>query len=169
MTAGDGELKREMGTLKVFSISTGAMISSGLFVLPAVVYLRAGPSIVLAYLLAAVLVIPAMFSKAELATAMPKSGGEFFFIQRSLGPVVGTFSGFASWFSLSLKSAFALVGIGVVLQPLVPALGTSVVKLIAVGFTNSIGEEESCFYVHVCRISTTKYKKKKQKVSFAIN
>ncbi len=127
-------LRRELGTLKVFSISAGAMISSGLFVLPAVVYPLAGPSIVLVYLLAAVLVVPAMFSKAELATAMPKSGGVFFFIQRSLGPVLGTFSGFASWFSLSLKSAFALFGIGIILQPLVPALGADGVKLIAICF-----------------------------------
>jgi len=135
MTANSGELKKELGVIKVFCISAGAMISSGLFVLPAVVYRKAGPSIILAYIFAAILVIPAMLSKAELATAMPKSGGVFFFIQRSLGPVFGTFAGFASWISLSLKSAFALVGIGIFLQPLVPGLGINAVKVIAVGVT----------------------------------
>ncbi len=59
------------------------MISSGLFVLPAVTYLKAGPSIIAAYFLSAVFVIPALFSKAELATAMPKAGGVYFFINRS--------------------------------------------------------------------------------------
>ena len=135
MTGKSGELKKELGVVKVFCISAGAMISSGLFVLPAVVYLKTGPSIILAYIFAAILVIPAMLSKAELATAMPKSGGVFFFIQRSLGPLFGTFAGFASWISLSLKSAFALVGIGVFLQPLVPSLGVNAVKVIAIGVT----------------------------------
>ena len=111
------------------------MISSGLFILPAVVYLKAGPSILISYLIAALLVIPAMLSKAELATAMPKSGGSYFFVHRSLGPLFGTFAGLAAWFSLSLKSAFALVGIGIFLAPLVPVLPGYMVKLIALVFT----------------------------------
>jgi amino acid transporter/mannitol/fructose-specific phosphotransferase system IIA component (Ntr-type) len=127
-------LKRRLGFLDVFSIATGAMISSGLFVLPAVVYLKAGPSILLSYFIAALLVVPAMLSKAELATAMPKSGGSYFFVHRSLGALFGTFAGLASWFSLSLKSVFALVGIGIFLAPLVPMLPGYMVKLIAIAF-----------------------------------
>lgn len=129
------KLKRSLGTKEVFAIATGAMISSGIFVLPAVVYLKAGPSILTAYLLASLFIIPSMFSKAELATAMPKSGGTYFFIDRSFGSLFGSFSGFASWFSLSLKSAFALVGIGIFLEPLIPVYSPDMVKYIAVGFT----------------------------------
>ena len=128
-------LKKELGTLEVFSISAGAMISSGLFVLPAVVYRMGGPSIILSYVLGAIIIIPAMLSKAELATAMPKSGGVYFFTHRSLGPLFGTFAGLASWFSLSLKSAFALVGIGILLRPLFGELAPHMDKIIALGFT----------------------------------
>jgi len=130
-----GNLKKKLGFLEVFSISTGAMISSGLFILPAVVYPKAGPSILLSYFIAALLVVPAMLSKAELATAMPKSGGSYFFVHRSLGSLFGTFAGLAAWFSLSLKSAFALVGIGIFLAPLVPVFPGYMVKLIAVACT----------------------------------
>lgn len=131
------DLKKELGIVEVFSIASGAMVSSGLFVLPAVIYQKSGPSIILSYIFAAVLVVPALFSKAELATAMPKSGGTYFFIHRSLGPLFGTFAGLASWFSLSLKGAFALVGIGVFLEPFLPSFSTSaeMIKLIALGFT----------------------------------
>ncbi len=135
MKEDSNELKKALGVLEVFSISAGAMISSGLFVLPAVTYLKAGPSIIFAYFLSAVFVIPALFSKAELATAMPKAGGVYFFINRSFGALFGTFAGFSSWFALSLKSAFALVGIGIFLEPLFPHYSAETVKIIAVTFT----------------------------------
>ena len=128
-------LRKQLGFKEVFSISSGAMISSGLFVLPSIVFAEVGASVVAAYLLAAIFVIPAMFAKTELSTAMPKSGGVYFYINRSFGPLFGTFAGFASWFSLGLKSAFALVGIGVFLEPLVPVYSPLMVKIIAVGFT----------------------------------
>jgi len=108
------------------------MISSGLFVLPGLAYAKAGPAMILAYLLAALLIIPSMLAKAELATAMPKSGGTYFFIDRSLGPVLGTFGGLANWFSLSLKSAFALVGIGAFAVLINPDLSAIQIKMIAV-------------------------------------
>jgi len=129
---GPGALKRALRTREDFAISAGAMISSGLFVLPAIVYPQAGPSIILAYLLASVFVIPAMLSKAELATAMPRSGGVYFFVTRSFGVLFGIFTGFASWFSLSLKSAFALLGLGVLLAPLIPGISP---RGLAVGAT----------------------------------
>ena len=68
------KLKRELGVLDVFCIASGAMISSGLFILPGLAYFNSGPAIVVAYLLAGILVLPSMLSKAELVTAMPKSG-----------------------------------------------------------------------------------------------
>ena len=135
MNVGGSKLKKELGTKELFAISAGAMISSGLFVLPAIVFARSGPSIILAYLLASVFVMPAMFSKAELATAMPKSGGVYFFVARSFGALFGVFTGFASWLSLSLKSSFALLGIGVFLVSFIPGISPNMIKVIAVGFT----------------------------------
>jgi amino acid transporter/mannitol/fructose-specific phosphotransferase system IIA component (Ntr-type) len=106
----DKSLKRELGLLDVFCIASGAMISSGLFILPGIAFSKTGPSLFLSYLIASLLAVPAMFSKAELTTAMPRAGGDYFFITRSMGFAIGTIGGAASWFSLSLKSAFALIG-----------------------------------------------------------
>ena len=128
-------LKRELGVLEVFSISSGAMISSGIFVLPAVVYSQTGPSMLLSYFFAALLMIPAMFAQTELATAMPKSGGTYFYITRSFGGLYGTFTGIANWFSVMLKSAFALVGIGVFLKPLIPVYSQDMITIIACVFS----------------------------------
>jgi len=109
-------LKRELGLLDVFSVATGAMISSGLFILPGLAFSKAGPAVILSYILAGVLCIPTLLSKAELITAMPKAGGDYFYIMRGFGPLLGTVAGFSSWFSLSLKGAFALVGMGAYLS-----------------------------------------------------
>ncbi len=125
-------LKRVLGLTDVFAISTGAMISSGLFVLPGLAYAKSGPAMILAYILAAILIIPSLLAKAELSTAMPRSGGTYFFVDRSLGTVLGTFGGFANWFSLSLKSAFALVGMGAFAMLIFPDITALQVKLIAV-------------------------------------
>jgi amino acid transporter/mannitol/fructose-specific phosphotransferase system IIA component (Ntr-type) len=53
---------------------------------------------------------------AELTTAMPKAGGDYFYIMRGFGPLLGTVAGFSTWFSLSLKGAFALIGMGAYLS-----------------------------------------------------
>ena len=104
------KLKRELNLLDVFCIASGAMISSGLFILPGLAHAQAGPAAFVSYVVAALLAMTGMLSQAELVSAMPKAGGTYFYVSRSLGPVVGTVDGLITWFSLSLKSAFALVG-----------------------------------------------------------
>lgn len=108
----DGKLKKELGLFDVYAISTGAMFSSGFFLLPGLAASMTGPSVYLAYLCAGFLILPAMFSKAELSTALPRSGGTYFFLDRSLGPMVGTIGGLGTYLALALKTAFALIGIG---------------------------------------------------------
>jgi APA family basic amino acid/polyamine antiporter len=106
------------------------MIGSGIFVLPALGYKKAGPAVIVAYLVAAVVVLPAALSKAEMATAMPESGGTYLYIDRALGPLFGTIAGIGAWFSLVFKSSFALVGLGAYLLLFAP-LSQGVVVYVA--------------------------------------
>ncbi len=106
------KLKKELSLTDIIAISTGAMISSGFFLLPGIAAQQAGPAVSLSYLLAAILIMPAMFSMAELASATPKAGGDYFFIDRSLGPLFGTIGGIGTYLALVMKTSFALVGIG---------------------------------------------------------
>ena len=142
------KLKKELGLLSVFSIAAGAMISSGLFILPGLAYFKSGPAVILAYLLAGILVLPSMFSKAELATAMPKSGGDYFFVNRSMGGGFGTIAGISAWFSLAFKSAFALVGIGAFASIIYPEITIFQIKLIAVVF---------CVFFTIINLRSTKH------------
>ena len=104
-------LKKNISLLGVFSIATGAMISSGIFILPGLAYSLAGPAVSISYLLAGLLGFIGILSVIELSTAMPKAGGDYFFINKALGPMIGTVSGLLGWIALSLKSAFAIFGI----------------------------------------------------------
>lgn len=105
-------LKKELTLLDVFCASAGAMISSELFILPGLAFAQAGPAVILSFIIAGIFCIPALLSMAELATAMPRAGGDYFYIMRGFGPALGTIAGFSTWLSLSLKGAFALIGMG---------------------------------------------------------
>lgn len=118
-----GKMTKKLGLIHTICIASGALISSGLFVLPGLAHARAGPAVIISYLLAGLLAAAGLLSVAELSTAMPKPGGDYFFISRALGSGVGTVAGFLSWFSISLKAAFALVGIGALAELALPIDG----------------------------------------------
>jgi len=105
-------LKRDLGLGEIVSISTGAMLS-GLFILPGLAFAKAGPGLLGSYIIAGLLAMMGMLSQAELSSAMPRSGGAYFFVSRSLGPAVGTVYGLITWLSLCLKSAMELLAIAV--------------------------------------------------------
>ena len=129
------DFERSLGLRHVFVLSTGAMISSGLFLLPGLAAAKAGPAAVLAYLIAGILAIPAMFSVAELATALPRAGGSYYFLARAVGPAGGTVTGMATWLSLVMKDAFALVGMSAYLALLVDVPGKPTAVALIAGFT----------------------------------
>ena len=138
----DRRLTRSLGLRHVFVLSTGAMLSSGLFLLPGLAAAEAGPGAVLAYALAGLLAVPAMLSVAELSTAMPRAGGAYYFLERAFGPAVGTVAGMAAWLSLVLKDAFALVGMSAYLNlafdvPMRPLAVALIAGFVAVNITGA--------------------------------
>ena len=134
-------LERNLGLFSVVAISIGAMLGGEIFVLPAVAAQMTGPSLWLAYLVAALLVLPAALSKSELATAMPDSGGAYVYIERAMGPFAGTIAGIGLWLSLLLKSTFALAILDSYLSLLVdfPATAVGLVLLALVLMLNLFG------------------------------
>ncbi|MHC4289526.1 MAG: amino acid permease [Planctomycetota bacterium] len=137
------ELKKQLSLLDVFCIASGAMISSGIFILPGLAFSYAGPAVFISYFLAGLLALIGVLSVIELSTAMPKAGGDYYFVTRSLGPLVGTISGVMSWFALSLKTAFAVFGIAEVVYLLTgtPVFLTAAVVCVLFAILNIVGVE----------------------------
>ena len=112
------KLQRTLSLPGVIAVSIGGMLS-GIFVLPGLAVGITGSSVWLAFLVASLCILPAVLSKSELATAMPKSGGTYVYIERAFGPLFGTIAGIGLWLSLLLKSAFSLVGLSAYLYVLI--------------------------------------------------
>jgi len=127
------KLERTLSLTTAIAISIGGMLGSGIFVLPGLAAAKTGSSVWLAYLLAAVCILPAALSKSELASSMPKSGGTYVYIERAFGPIFGTISGIGLWLSLLLKSSFALVGFGAYLSILIN-IDSSLIRYVAIFF-----------------------------------
>jgi amino acid transporter len=139
------KLKKNLTLFDVYAMSTGAMFSSGLFLLPGIAASYTGNSVWLAYLLAGFLILPAMYCMAELSTAMPKAGGTYYFLDRSMGPLMGTIGGLGSWIAVVFKSAFALVGMGAYLGLYLdlPFTYTAILLTIGFGLINIFGAKET--------------------------
>ena len=139
-------LERQLGLKDVYALATGATLSSGFFLLPGLAAAGAGSAMPLSYLLGAVILVPGLLSMVELATAMPRAGGIYYFLDRSMGPLMGTIGGFGTWISLILKSAFALVGVGAYLQIFAPNLDMAPIAAafaICFGVVNVFGAKKS--------------------------
>jgi basic amino acid/polyamine antiporter, APA family len=144
-TNGIERLEKRLGLIDVYAICTGAMFASGFFLLPGVAAARAGSAVILAYAVSSLLMLPGLFSIAELSSAMPRAAGTYFFIHRSLGPLAGTIGGFGDWLTLTFKSAFALVGMGAYLAIFldVPIQPVAVALTVAFGVLNILGAKET--------------------------
>lgn len=140
------ELHKKLKFIDIFCIASGAMISSGIFILPGIAYSKAGPSIILGYFIGGVIALFGVVSIIELSTAMPKAGGNYFFVNKTFGPMMGTISGILSWFALSLKTSLAIYGISEVLGRLLftdptywQLLSISIISIILFSILNIVG------------------------------
>ena len=139
------ELSRELGLPAVFATATGTMIGAGIFILPGVAAAGAGPGAALSFLFAGLITCVAAMSVSELATAMPKAGGDYYFVSRAAGPLVGAIVGVGAWLALVLKGAFALVGLGqyVFYFSPIPILLTAGIGGLALTLLNVVGAKAS--------------------------
>lgn len=76
-------LKKELGLLEAISIVIGVVIGSGIFFKPAIVAKNAGaPGLgILAWVVGGIITIAAGLTVAEIAAAIPKTGGLYAYLK----------------------------------------------------------------------------------------
>lgn len=110
---GTGEgLDRTIGLAGALTIGTGTMIGAGIFVFPGLAAGQAGPAASISFAIGAVIALLVALPTSELATAMPESGGGYYFVSRGLGALPGAIVGIGLIFGLTFATAFYLVGFG---------------------------------------------------------
>ena len=151
----DDDLAKDLGPLAALTIGVGTMIGAGIFVLPGTAIESAGSFAVLSFLLGGGIALLTAFSASELGTAMPRSGGAYFYVNKALGPLFGSVAGWANWMGLAFASAFYMMGFGQYIVAIVPTINLGFVvvepsvKLIALAggalfvFVNYVGAKET--------------------------
>jgi len=153
----DEELAKDIGPLAALTIGVGTMIGAGIFVLPRTAISQAGSFAIVAFTLGGAIALLTAFSASELGTAMPKSGGAYYYVNHALGPMFGSVAGWANWLGLAFASAFYMVGFGQYIQQIFGITGAVAVgpveldpvKLIALAgaalfiMVNYIGAKET--------------------------
>ena len=113
------ELAKDLGLFAALTIGIGTMIGAGIFVLPGTAVARTGPLSALTFVLGGIIAVFTALSASELGTAMPKSGGAYFYVNRAMGPLFGSITGWANWLGLAFASAFYMYGLGEYVNTLV--------------------------------------------------
>ena len=119
----DVELERSIGLVGGLAIGIGTMIGAGIFVFPGLAAAAAGPAAAISFVIGGVVALLVALPASELATAMPRSGGGYYFISRAMGALAGTVVGITLWFGLVFATAFYLVGFGYYALDMLRTLG----------------------------------------------
>ncbi|CAH1002016.1 hypothetical protein LEM8419_02931 [Neolewinella maritima] len=103
-------LERSLGLLPALAIGVGTMVGAGVFVFPGLAGGEAGAGASISFVIAGSIAMLVALCTAELATAMPQSGGGYFFVSRVMGVRLGTLVGLGQTIGLVFATAFYLSG-----------------------------------------------------------
>ncbi len=106
------ELARDLGFLEAFTLGVGTMIGAGIFILPSIAAAEAGTTSAISFVIGGVISLLTAISLSELATGMPRAGGSYYYVNRSLGSFMGSIVGWGMWMGLMFATAFYMVGFG---------------------------------------------------------
>jgi APA family basic amino acid/polyamine antiporter len=107
------QLRRDLGLSQAMFTVIGTVIGSGIFALPAVVFLNAkAPGLgILAWLVGGLISLAAGLTVAELAAAMPGAGGTYQYLREAYGPWMGFLQGWATFlaYNSAMQAALAMM------------------------------------------------------------
>ncbi len=117
-----GELRRTMSLWQLTLFSVGATLGTGIFVILGQAVPKAGPAVVLAFVLAAVTALLSALSYAELAGTIPVSGSSYSYAYATLGELVAWVAGWCLMLEYAVSVAAVAVGWGQYLNSFLQSL-----------------------------------------------
>ncbi|MFI7223770.1 amino acid permease [Nonomuraea angiospora] len=107
-----GELRRTMSLWQLTLFSVGATLGTGIFVILGQAVPKAGPAVVVSFVLAAITALFSALSYAELAGTIPVSGSSYSYAYATLGELVAWICGWCLMLEYAVSVAAVAVGWG---------------------------------------------------------
>lgn len=132
-TAERKSLHRQLGALQLTMLGIGAIIGTGIFVLTAEAATKAGPSMMIAFVIAAVVCALAALCYAELAAMVPVSGSAYTYAYAVLGEVIAWIVGWALILEYAIAASAVAVGWSGYINGLLASLGVGLPSALMAG------------------------------------
>ncbi|MCL6455059.1 MAG: APC family permease [Alicyclobacillus sp.] len=137
-SGGSPGYRKELGFWTVVFLATGAILGPAVGFTPASVLALAGPSGILSWVIAFVLMMAVAMCYVELGTMWPRAGGVAYYAARSNGPVVGVMNAWGSLVGYSLAVPSIVVAFVQYLSYWFPGLAGNAGGLSTAGIVASI-------------------------------
>jgi len=132
-TAEKKSLKRQLGALQLTLLGIGAVIGTGIFVLTAEAGQKAGPGMMIAFVIAATVCALAALAYAELASMLPVSGSAYTYTYGVLGEFIAWIVGWALGLEYGIGAAVVCVGWSGYMNGLLKANGLALPEFLQTG------------------------------------
>jgi APA family basic amino acid/polyamine antiporter len=113
-----GDLRRSLGMWQLTMISIGATLGTGIFVVLGEAVPKAGPAVVISFVIAGITALFSALSYAELAGTIPVSGSSYSYAYATLGELIAWVCGWCLILEYGVSVAAVAVGWGQYLNEL---------------------------------------------------
>ncbi len=91
------ELKKELGLIHVVTLCTGAVMGTGIFIIPGVAGGLLGPGSMILWVIIGLLTIPISLCFIELSSSYNITGGPYVYVREAMGDFWGFITGWTAW------------------------------------------------------------------------
>ena len=132
-TAEKKALKRSLGAFQLTLLGIGAVIGTGIFVLTATAAQKAGPGMMVSFIVAGAVCAVAALCYSELASMVPVAGSAYTYSYAVMGELVAWLVGWALILEYALGASAVAVGWSGFITGLLDSIGVHVPHALAVG------------------------------------
>src|SRR6476646_10067413 len=132
-TAEKKSLKRSLGAFQLTMLGIGAVIGTGIFVLTATAAQKAGPGMMISFIIAGFVCAVAALCYSELASMVPVAGSAYTYSYAVMGEIVAWMVGWALILEYALGASAVAVGWSGVASGLLDSIGVHLPHALKVG------------------------------------
>lgn len=119
-------LKRSMGLLPLTMFSVGSIVGTGIFVILGTAVPKAGPAVIVSFVLAGITCLFSALSYAEMAGSIPISGSSYSYAYATMGELVAWVCGWCLMLEYGVSVAAVAVGWGQYINEIASLVGLKI-------------------------------------------